>query len=70
MELWHLRYFVAIGEEENYRRAAQRLHVALARYPKILRDIVKRFNRKLALNCEMFQCGEIRLNQAVQAAGR
>jgi DNA-binding transcriptional LysR family regulator len=28
MELRHLRYFVAIGEEENYRRAAQRLHVA------------------------------------------
>src|ERR1700731_3168401 len=28
MELRHLRYFAAIGEEENYRRAAQRLNVA------------------------------------------
>jgi len=28
MEMWHFRYFVAIGEEENYRRAEQRLNVA------------------------------------------
>ena len=43
--------------------------------PNVLRDIVKRFGGKLALNCEVAQAGTIRINQKVEflpgtAAGR
>ena len=40
----------------------------LAHDPKVLRDIVKRFDGKLALNCEVVRSGEIRLNEEVQVA--
>jgi hypothetical protein len=38
----------------------------LAHDSKVLREIVKRFNGTLALNCEIVQGGEIRLHQEVQ----
>lgn len=38
----------------------------LAHDPNVLRDIVKRFGGKLALNCEVEKRGEIRVNQEVQ----
>src|ERR1700689_4208528 len=41
MELRHLRYFVAIGEEENYRRAAQRLNVAQTALSTQIQDLEK-----------------------------
>ena len=38
----------------------------LAHDPNVLRDIVKRLNGTLALNCEIVQGGKFRLNQEVQ----
>ena len=47
MELRHLRYFVAIGEEENYRRAAHRLHVAQTTLSTQIQDLEAELGFKL-----------------------
>jgi DNA-binding transcriptional LysR family regulator len=47
MELRHLRYFVAIGEEENYRRAAHRLHVAQTALSTQIQDLEAELGFKL-----------------------
>jgi hypothetical protein len=38
----------------------------LAHDPEVLRDIVKRFGGKLALNCEVIRGGVIRVGQKVE----
>src|SRR6201998_730580 len=47
MELRHLRYFLAIGEEENYRRAAQRLNVAQTALSTQIQDLEAELGFKL-----------------------
>jgi len=47
MELRHLRYFVTIGEEENYRRAAQRLNVAQTALSTQIQDMEAELGFKL-----------------------
>jgi DNA-binding transcriptional LysR family regulator len=84
MELRHLRYFVAIGEEENYRRAAQRLNVAQTALSTQIQDLeaelgFKLFNRlprgvKLSAAGKLFLEDARRIlqqvNEAAQRAAR
>ena len=68
MELRHLRYFVAVGEEQHYRRAAQRLRLAqpaLSRQIQILEEEIgfKLFER-LPRGVKITEAGKLFLDDA------
>ncbi|MES2736191.1 MAG: LysR family transcriptional regulator [Verrucomicrobiota bacterium] len=60
MELRHLRYFIAVAEEENVTRAAARLHVAQPALSRQIRDM------EIALSVPLFDhtARTVRLNEA------
>ena len=68
MELRHLRYFVAVAEEENVTRAAEKLHVAQPAVSRQIQDLEEELRVKLlertAKSVRLTDAGRVFLEEA------
>ena len=74
MELRHLRYFVAVAEEQNVTRAARRLHVAQPALSRQIRDLEEELGAVLfersAASLRLTDGGRLFLNEAREVLRR
>ncbi len=74
MELRHLRYFVAVAEELNVRRAAERLHVSQPPLSRQIHDLEDEIGAKLFLRgkrgMQLTEAGKFLLEEARQILGQ
>lgn len=68
MELRHLRYFAAVGEEQHFGRAAARLHIAQPALSRQIRDLEKEIGfllfERLPRGVRLSPAGSLFLNDA------
>src|SRR4026208_2279072 len=68
MELRHLRYFIAVAEEENVSRAALKLHVSQPALSRQIRDLEEELGflllERSAKSVRLTDAGRVFLNEA------
>ena len=74
MELRHLRYFIAVAEEENVTRAAERLHLSQPPLSRQIRDLEEELSvtlfERTARTVRLTTSGKLFLKEAVAVLQR